>query len=56
VLIKVETRKVVDILNSRDFDDVIRWLDELPNQQIENRDGSITYRKAIGVVNEKIVQ
>ena len=56
VLINVETRKVVDILNSRDFDDVKRWLDEFPNLQIVSRDGSITYRKAISAANENIIQ
>ncbi len=47
VMIDIESRKVVDILNSRDLEDVKRWLSEYPNIQLVCRDGSITYSKAI---------
>ena len=56
VLVDIETRKVVDILNSREYDDVKMWLDGFPNLEIVSRDGSITYRKAISDSNRNIIQ
>lgn len=56
VLVDIETRNVVDLLNSREYDDVKQWLDGFPNLEIVSRDGSITYRKAISDSNENIVQ
>lgn len=56
VLVDIETRKVVDILNSRDYTDVKHWLDGFPNLEIVSRDGSITYRKAISDSNKNIIQ
>lgn len=56
VLVDIETRNVVDLLNSREYNDVKQWLDGFPNLEIVSRDGSITYRKAISDSNENIVQ
>lgn len=56
VLVNIETRKVVDILNSREYEDVKKWLDGFPNLEIVSRDGSITYKKAITDSNENIIQ
>ena len=56
VLVDIETRNVVDILNSREYDDVKRWLDGFPNLEIVSRDGSITYRKAISDAHENAIQ
>ena len=43
----METRKIIDILNSRNVEDVTTWLKKFPNIKIINRDGSYTYAKAI---------
>ena len=56
VLVDIETRNVVDILNSREYDDVKRWLDGFPNLEIVSRDGSITYKKAISDAHENAIQ
>lgn len=46
-MIDIETRKIVDVLNLRDLDDVKLWLSQYPNIELVCRDGSITYNKAI---------
>lgn len=47
ILINLETRKIIDILNSRNVEDVTAWLKKFPNIKIVSRDGSYTYAKAI---------
>lgn len=56
VLINIETRNVVDILGSRDYEDVRNWLKTFPDLEVVSRDGSITFHKAIRSVNKNIVQ
>jgi transposase len=46
-MIDIHTRKVVDILPSRELDDVAQWLSEFPNLKYISRDGSRTYKAAI---------
>jgi transposase len=55
-MIDIDTRKVVDILNSRDYQDVKSWLEEYPNIEVVSRDGSITYKKAINDAHSQAVQ
>ena len=43
----METRKIIDILNSRNVEDVTTWLKKFPNIKIVSRDGSYIYAKAI---------
>lgn len=47
ILINAETHKVVDMIESREKDDVIKWLKKYPNIKIFTRDGSSTYAAAI---------
>lgn len=46
-MINIENRKIIDILESRDYKEVSEWLKTFPNIEIVSRDGSITYNKAI---------
>lgn len=46
-MIDIESRKIVDILESRDYEDVKNWLKTFPNIELVSRDGSIVYKKAI---------
>ncbi len=46
-MIDIESGKVIDILNSRDYDDIKQWLEEYPNIGVVCRDASVTYSKAI---------
>lgn len=56
VMIDIETRKVVDVLNSRDLENVKVWLSEYPNIELVCRDGSITYNKAIKDSHSEAIQ
>jgi hypothetical protein len=47
VMIDINSHKIIDMINSRDYEEVTSWLKEFLNLQIVSRDGSLTYRKAI---------
>jgi len=47
VMVDVETRKIVDMIESREADDVARWLKNFPNIRQVSRDGSRQYATAI---------
>lgn len=46
-MINIETRRVVDLLESREIKDVSEWLKTFPNIQIVSRDGAPSYAAAI---------
>jgi len=56
VMVNIETGKVVDILESRDYDDVEKWFKSFPNIQVFSRDGSITYAKAMRDSHPEAIQ
>ena len=47
ILIDAVTHKIVDMIESREKDDVIKWLKKYPNIKIFTRDGSSTYAAAM---------
>ncbi|WP_438730342.1 ISL3 family transposase [Enterococcus sp. AZ128] len=47
IMVDLESHKIVDLIPSRDFDDVKRWLETFPNLKIVCRDGSRTFKNAI---------
>ena len=47
VMIDAVTSCIVDLIDSRDTNDVSEWLKEYPNIKLVIRDGSISYRAAI---------
>ena len=47
VMIDIESRKIIDMIPSREYEDVKEWLKTYPNIGLVSRDGSATYRKAI---------
>lgn len=47
VMIDIDTHRIVDMINSREYDDVVTWLKTFPNIEVVSRDGSITYSNAI---------
>ncbi len=55
-MIDIESRKIVDILESRDYEEVTEWLKTFPNIEIVSRDGSIVYNKAIKDAHPKSIQ
>lgn len=55
-MVDIDTHRVIDLLNSREFDAVAEWLKTYPNIEIVSRDGSVSYNSAIKHANEDIVQ
>lgn len=47
IMIDIETKRVVDLLESREISDVSEWLKTYPNIQIVSRDGSSSYATAV---------
>ena len=56
VMVDAQTRRIVDILPSRDSADVTEWLKTFPNLTVVSRDGSTSYRKAIADAGAEITQ
>ena len=47
VMVDIDTHCVVDLIASREVEDVAEWLRSYPNIQIVSRDGSVSYKSAI---------
>jgi len=56
VMVNVETHKIVDMIESREMEDVSRWLSEYPNLRMVSRDGSQTYAAAITAAHPGAMQ
>lgn len=56
VMINIETKKIIDLIDSRDFKDVAEWLKTYPNLDIISRDGSQTYAAAIRHAHPQAIQ
>jgi DNA-binding CsgD family transcriptional regulator len=55
-MIDIETRRVIDILESRETEDVARWLASYPNIRVVSRDGSLMYAAAIRKAHPNAIQ
>jgi len=55
-MVDILTRRVIDIIETRDTQAVTEWLMTFPSLRYVSRDGSITYKKAITQANENIIQ
>jgi transposase len=56
IMVDIESRRIIDLLESREINDVIEWLKTYPNLKIISRDGSISYAAAISNAHPKVVQ
>lgn len=56
ILIDMDTHRVVDLLDSREKDDVAQWLKQYPNISVVSRDGSAAYSAAITQAHPNAVQ
>ncbi|XBX18089.1 transposase [Enterocloster clostridioformis] len=56
IMIDIDTHRIIDLLPSREIEDVTDWLSSFPNLIIVSRDGSASYHSAVKQANEKIVQ
>ncbi|QPW46708.1 transposase [Bacillus thuringiensis] len=56
IMVDIETHKIIDLIPSRDLEEVIAWLKTFPNLKIVSRDGSITFRNAIAQAHPAVIQ
>jgi len=56
VMIDINSHKIIDMINSRDYEEVTAWLKEFPNLNVVSRDGSLTYKKAITAAHAEAIQ
>lgn len=56
IMVDMETHRIIDLLSSREIDDVAEWLKSYPNIKVVSRDGSISYYSAIKKADENIQQ
>lgn len=52
----METRKIIDLIESRGVEVITEWLKKFKNINFFNRDGSYTYAKAISKSHPNAVQ
>ena len=56
VMVDIETHRIVDMIESREMNDVKNWLVEYPNIQIVSRDGSRAFATAINEAHPQAIQ
>ena len=56
VMVNAQTGQIVDMLESRESEDVSQWLASFPNIKIVSRDGSQLYAKAIRTAHPEAMQ
>lgn len=56
IMVDLDTHLVVDLIRSRDGEEVTSWLKTFPNLEIVSRDGSITYAHSIAEAHPKAIQ
>lgn len=47
LMVDLDRRKTIDMIDSREISDVTTWLNTFPSLKIISRDGSLIYKKAI---------
>ena len=45
-MIDIETHQIIDMIDSREEDDVTKWLESYSNLEVISRDGGIMYKSA----------
>ena len=56
VMVDIDTHRVIDLLASREVEDVSEWLKSYPNLKVVSRDGSVSYKSAIEQAGAHIKQ
>jgi transposase len=55
-MVDISSHRIVDMIDSRDYVDVKKWLQTYPNLRIISRDGSNTYHNAITDAHPEALQ
>lgn len=56
VMVDIDTHRVIDLLASREVEDVSEWLKSYPKLAVVSRDGSVSYKSAIEQAGAHIKQ
>ncbi|WP_141523308.1 MULTISPECIES: ISL3 family transposase [Bacillus] len=56
IMVDLDTHQVVDLIRSRNGEEVTSWLKTFPNLEIVSRDGSITYAHSIAGAHPNAIQ
>lgn len=56
VMVDIDTHRIIDMIDSREYNDVVTWLKTFPNLEVISRDGSITYSNAIRDAHPNAIQ
>lgn len=55
-MIDIDSHRIIDMINSRELEDVKEWLNTYKNLKVISRDGSIVYKNAISLAHPKAIQ
>lgn len=55
-MVDIKTHTIIDMLESREQAEVVKWLKSYPNIRIVSRDGSITYHNSITEAHAEAIQ
>lgn len=55
-MIDIRTHKIIDMIPSREYKDVKKWLESFPNLKVVSRDGSLIYSNAITDAHPNAIQ
>lgn len=55
-MVDLNTNRIVDMIETRDYEPVCEWLKSYPHLEVVSRDGSITYKNAIETAHPKATQ
>ena len=56
IMIDIDTGRIIDLLDSREVDEVAKWLATYPNIELVSRDGSLQYAAAITKAHPNAIQ
>lgn len=55
-MVDIFKHQIIDMIDSRDYEEVCRWLKTYPNLHVISRDGSVTYNNAIADAHPEALQ
>lgn len=56
IMVDLDTHRIIDLLPSRETQDVQEWLKTYPNIRIISRDGALTYSSAASHAHPEAIQ
>ncbi len=56
LMVDINSKRIIDMIETRDYEAVCEWLKSYPNLEVVSRDGSITYKNATEAAHPKAVQ